>query len=64
MTAEKETEMATSVSYIFSTLEKFADDSKMSLNQWLRKFDRCCIVANKAKDSCFCCILNGVHELS
>ena len=40
--------MATSVSYIFSTLEKFSDDSKVTLSQWLRKFDRCCIVAKKA----------------
>ena len=40
--------MAGSVSYIFSTLEKFSDDSNMSLDQWLKKFDRCCIVAKKA----------------
>ena len=39
--------MASSVSYIFSTLEKFADDSKMTLDHWLRKFERCCIVAKK-----------------
>ena len=40
--------MAGSVSYIFSTLEKFADDSNTTLDQWLKKFDRCCIVAGKA----------------
>ena len=40
--------MAGSVSYIFSTLEKFSDDSRITLDQWLRKFDRCCIVAKKA----------------
>ena len=40
--------MAGSVSYIFSTLEKFSDDSNITLDQWLKKFDRCCIVAKKA----------------
>jgi hypothetical protein len=41
--------MAASASYIFSTLEKFADNNnKVTLSQWLRKFDRCCTVAKKA----------------
>ena len=39
--------MATSNSYIFSTLEKFSDGDGTKLNAFLSKFDRCCLVANK-----------------
>ena len=35
-------------SYIFSTLEKFSDGSSTDLSSFLAKFDRCCVVANKA----------------
>ena len=34
-------------SCIFSTLERFSDGNKTGLNTWLKKFDRCCVVANK-----------------
>ena len=34
-------------SYIFSTLEKFTDGNTTELTNFLSKFDRCCIVANK-----------------
>ena len=34
-------------SYIFSTLPKFSDGGKTNLTTWLRRFERCCIVANK-----------------
>ena len=34
-------------SYIFSTLEKFTDGNTTDLTNFLSKFDRCCLVANK-----------------
>ena len=34
-------------SYILSTSEKFSDGSTTDINLWLRKFDRCCVVAHK-----------------
>ena len=41
------TKMA-ATAYIFSSLEKFSDGTTSSLNTWLDKFSRCCVVANKA----------------
>ena len=40
--------MATSNSYIFTTLEKFSDGNATQLHSFLARFDRCCTVANKA----------------
>ena len=34
--------------YIFSALEKFADGNGAELNSFLTKFDRCCLIGNKA----------------
>ena len=34
--------------YIFSSLEKFADGNGAELNSFLAKFDRCCLIGNKA----------------
>ncbi len=39
--------MATSNSYIFSTLTKFSDGNGKDLATFLKQFDRCCAVANK-----------------
>ena len=34
--------------YIFLSLEKFANGNGAELNSFLAKFDRCCLVGNKA----------------
>ena len=35
---------------IFSKLEKFTGDGNIDLRQWLRNFDRCCVIAEKSED--------------
>ena len=39
-----------SFSIIFSKLEKFTGDGHIDLRQWLRNFDRCCVIAEKSDD--------------
>ena len=39
-----------SFNIIFSKLEKFTGDGHIDLRQWLRNFDRCCVIAEKSDD--------------
>ena len=39
-----------SFNIIFSKLEKFTGDGNVDLHQWLRNFDRCCVIAEKSED--------------
>ena len=39
-----------SFNIIFSKLEKFTGDGNVDLRQWLRNFDRCCVIAEKSED--------------
>ena len=39
-----------SFNVIFSKLEKFAGDGHVDLRQWLRNFDKCCVIAEKSAD--------------
>ena len=39
-----------SFNIIFSKLEKFTGDGDINLHQWLRNFDRCCVIAEKSDD--------------
>ena len=39
-----------SFNIIFSKLEKFTGDENVDLHQWLRNFDRCCVIAEKSDD--------------
>ena len=39
-----------SFNIIFSKLEKFTGDGNVDLRQWLRNFDRCCVIAEKSDD--------------
>ena len=35
---------------VFSKLEKFTGNGTVSLNQWLKNFERCCVIANEKDD--------------
>ena len=39
-----------SFNILFSKLEKFTGDGDINLQQWLRNFDRCCVIAEKSDD--------------
>ena len=39
-----------SFNIILSKLEKFTGDGHIELHQWLRNFDRCCVIADKSDD--------------
>ena len=35
---------------VFSKLEKFTGNGTVNLNQWLKSFERCCVIADKKDD--------------
>eukprot|EP00794_Sanderia_malayensis_P005772 gene5772-6477_t len=35
---------------VFSNLEKFTGNGNINLNQWLKSFERCCVIADKKDD--------------
>ena len=35
---------------VFSKLEKFTGNANVNLNEWLKSFERCCVIADKEDD--------------
>ena len=45
-----------SFNIIFSKLEKFNGDGHIDLSQWLRNFDKCCVIAEKSGQILMLCV--------